>query len=162
MPYEFNAFENVLIELETILKSNDIAEAFHFDFDNWQYHVFYGIDDRFTLKKNRGRLPFIEYEMDQETYQQTNINGGVNSIQFKIKFSLGGSYFYTDKLSVQIAMKKAQAIILTKIKETWMIAASEDSITVSELQSLPWGFQQELTFVVDLSYDRTNYGDTDV
>ena len=155
------AFENVQLEIDQILKSNDIAEVAGVDFDVWQTHVFYGIDSAFTLQKNRGRMPFIEYELDDDNYQQEQISGGVNKLVFRFRFKWGKRGFNTSKLQAQKQIKEIQTRMLYKMRSVHMLSASEDQMIADVLNSEPWGFWQDIVVGIDLTYERADFGDFD-
>lgn len=53
----------ILADLDYVLKNDtDIVAAFGVASSDWSAHVFAGISEGFNGARNRGRLPYVEYE----------------------------------------------------------------------------------------------------
>jgi hypothetical protein len=152
-------FENIQLKVDEFLKSNDVAEIAEVDYDLWQDHVFYGIDQGFTLEKNRGRLPFIEYEMDTDNYREAAHDGGSNVVSFRVRTNVGKTNKSTSKLEAQLLMKKIQIKFMRLLRRYFMTTANESDTNTEIINSTPWGFWQEFTMEIVDSYNKDDFGD---
>lgn len=153
-------FENIQKRVEQYLKCNDIAEAFNIDFESWQSHVHYGVDQGFSLLKNRGHLPFIEYEMEDDGYTQQAESGGDNELLFLIRINVGKTFGRTSKLEATKKIKNAQIKFLRQLRDNFGTSVNEtDTTSPTAIYSAPWGFYKEFEVGILISYEKEDYGD---
>jgi len=148
------AFDNIISQIDEYLKGNALAEAADVSFDNWQSHVFYGIDQGFTMEKNRGRLPFIEYELDTEDYRLDAQDGGANMISVRMRCNVGRK----SKLEAQKQIKELQGRFMRQLRGSNITTAEEIDTTIEAMNSAPWGFWQDMIFEVIITYNRDEFG----
>ena len=149
---------NLIDTFEEILKSNDIAEAFNVDYDVWQTHVKYDLSDH-QWGNSRGRYPYIAYEVSSNEFEEGSNSGGTNTYLIAVRLYVGKGLLNNNKKEAQLKCDTAIRKILYKSREEYIMSTSQDLITIGELVSAPWGYFQDVTMYVDMSYDKSNYGD---
>lgn len=116
-------------------------------------HVFRGFTGMLG-GRNRGRLPFIEFEITTDGFHQTWVEGGDLTATITLRVHVGGR-------DQQVAGDLAEAITLASLaairsEQTDNYFALGDD-NVSQLKVGPWGHMRESTLTVQLTYDRGAY-----
>lgn len=149
--------ENIIEIFDSILKSNEMAEVAGIDYDVWQNHVFFGITG-FSMRKNRGKLPFIEFEFDDDGYVEESVSGGTNNMVLRLRINVGKTCAKISKFEAQLLVKKLMVQALIQIRNNKDTNTSVDRIDTEYMESLPWGFYQEYLIPLDISYQKTTFG----
>jgi len=152
-----NTFENMLLMIkQNVLFNDELAEILNVDYSKWKTHIFYGTSQAFSTGMNRGRLPFIRFELLQDDFVDETVNGGKESFRFVIRLCLGKNDVEKASILIQTFARK----IFTLLQEVEMCEQTPN-YSIAELQSLPWGFQCDITIPVEISYSNDTFGDNE-
>ena len=139
----------------TALNSATVSSQSGMTLANWTAnpHVFYGFTG-FLAGRNRGRLPFIEFDVSTDGFTQNTVEGGTLIVKVTLRIHVGGR-------DTQVAGNLAEALTLASLAAIRSesvdnyFALGDDSM--QQIVPGPWGWVRESSLTVQLTYGRGNY-----
>lgn len=104
--------------------------------------------------RNRGRLPFIEFDISGQEFTQASPDGGELVSQVIVRAHCGGPSLEAAGDRLEGILLAALASIRSEAEDEYM-ALGDDR--VGPLVPGPWGHQREATVTVSHSFNRTDY-----
>ena len=144
--------------LFTQLRSASVATAAGINSTLWAAtdypHVFYQ-DSGFRGHRSRGRLPFIEFWIADQTFDKRWDIGGTISTNILLRVWVGGSdNEVADELAYDILMASVAAI---RDDATDNLTVQGRLDVVTPLTQGAWGHSRDCTMTIDLTYDVSTY-----
>lgn len=137
----FDAKEQIIADA---LASAEVACAAEKDPADWaNYHIFYEFSDVYIGARNRGRLPFVEFNIDDSNFEQVAVDSNLDTNTWIVRVHVGQLGINTNRKSMT---SKAQAIARTfiaKLKENIQLRGT--SVNISSLTTTPIGGFIEIT-----------------
>jgi hypothetical protein len=117
-------------------------------------HIFHGFSSLIGAR-NRGRLPFIEYDVT-DSFTLENREGGtvMQSIRLLVHVS-GSAPDSIEKSSMLIALAAISSI---RSEATDNLTAAGAGDTIGEFVQTPYGGYRKVTMQVEQTFDRSSYG----
>ncbi len=107
--------------------------------------------------KNRGRLPFVEFEIQNQRFmlESRGPDGGTVTSQIVLRVNMGGA-------NDEIVLNTTSAILAAIMVEVRSVRVDNymaigDGDSIGPLKQGPWGHSRDCQFSVDHSYGRDNY-----
>ena len=115
--------------------------------------VFRGIGGLFG-GRNMGRLPFIEFDIEGQTFAHRYVEGGDLTQRVHIRVHVGGG-------DISLAGEKCEAILCAGMAQIRsevtdnLVALGDDEIQAAD--NGPWGAQRDAFVSVTQSFERSDY-----
>jgi hypothetical protein len=116
-------------------------------------HVFRGFG-AYTGGRNRGRLPFIEYDIQSQPFNQETYEGGTVETVVRITVHAGGRDLESINTLLDEIIIASLASMRSQAVDTLMAIGSE---SVGAIEQSPWGHQMSADITVSNSYGRDTY-----
>lgn len=138
-------------------QSGDVADAAGVAVATWASasapRVFRGLGG-YLSGRNRGRLPFLEFDVSSQGFAQDSADGGTLTSQVTLRAHCGGPNLEAAGDRLEGILLAALAAIRGESEDNYM-ALGDDSI--APLAPGPWGHQREATVSVSHSFNRESY-----
>ncbi len=146
-----------MARLAAALVVNAVAVAAGLTLVQWtevgRPHIFRGLGG-FLGGRNRGRLPFIEYDCASQGFDQESISGGTITQTITLRAHVGGRVLGTAGDLSEAMLTAALASIRSEAVDN-LTAIGGDSI--GPLVASPWGLSRDATLTIEQSYSRSTY-----
>lgn len=150
------SFDVANAKLFEILTSGEVAESLGKDPFKMEGSVFYGIGG-LTPAKNRGRLPFIEYEIKNEFSFEAD-SGGTEEWEATIRLHVGTKSLKNDIVKLRSMFDVTSRLIFSLIIEKLPCNAESTAWSVGDFISQPWGFYADLSSTFATSFNKQSFG----
>lgn len=121
-------------------------------------HVFGGQVGSFIGGRNRGRLPFIQFRIDDWNFSQESRQGGTVTALVHLVVHVGGKDPYTAGDLATGIMQAAIAAISDESVDNFTSASRK--VDIFALKQGAWGHEMTATMTVDLSYNEGEFAIT--
>jgi hypothetical protein len=116
-------------------------------------HVFRGFGG-YLGGRNRGRLPFIEFDIQTQPFAQETPEGGTVTTAVRVVAHVGGRDLEAANDVLDNMLIAGLACLRSEAEDNYMAIGSEE---VGQIEQGPWGHQMALTLSVEHSYGRDTY-----
>lgn len=107
--------------------------------------------------RNRGRLPFLEFEVETQAFALDTLEGGTQSSSVRIRAHCGGADPEVASDLLAAILGAGLAAVRTEAVDNYT-ALGDDQI--SAVSPGPWGHMREAVSTFQHSYGRSDYGVT--
>lgn len=104
--------------------------------------------------RSRGRLPFIEFSIDSQGFNQEHFQGGTVSSVLTIRAHCSGRDMQVASDLLRGILTAALSSIRDEAGDNYTAFGSDD---MSAVQPGPWGHMQDATVTMEHTFDRTDY-----
>jgi hypothetical protein len=140
------------------LRSPQVADAAGVAAASWADaatpRIFRGLAG-FLGGRNRGRLPFIEFDIVNQPFAQESVQGGTVALAITIRVHYGSRDHGAASDATQAILANALAALRSEDVDN-LCAFGTDQI--GPIQASPWGLARDAQATVELSYNRADYG----
>lgn len=116
-------------------------------------HVFHGLAG-YLGGRNRGRLPFMEFEIESQTFEHQVTEGGELTQTIHLRAHVGGKDSGVAGELCEAMLCAAMAAIRSEAGDN-LTALGNDAISAPQLG--PWGISRDASLTVIQSYERSDY-----
>ncbi len=104
--------------------------------------------------RNRGRLPFIEFDIESQGFTEENPQGGTINQAIRLRVHVGGQ---DPAVAAELAIAILAAGIAAIRSETTDNLVALGNGAIEPAQFGPWGVSRDAVLQVQQSYGRTDY-----
>lgn len=141
------------------LRSYSVAAMAAQDFTAWAStsvsHIFKGFVKRMIGGRNRGRLPFIEFNYVNTNFDRISFEGGTVTVEISLRVHVGcrlADVAATQTMDILLACLQA---LRSNAADNYMVSGEFDSI--GDVVLGPWGHERDASLTVEFSWDRASY-----
>jgi hypothetical protein len=116
-------------------------------------HVFRGFGV-YLGGRNRGRLPFIEYDIQAQPFTQETYEGGTVQTTVRITAHAGGRDLDVVNTLLDSILMSVLSCLRSPDEDNYLSIGSE---SVGAIEQSPWGHQMSVELTVSHSYSRETY-----
>jgi hypothetical protein len=116
-------------------------------------HIFRGLVG-YMGGRNRGRLPFVEWDIVAQNFTQENTAGGTLIQTLTIRCHVGGKSLETAGNLCEAVLLAALVALRSEATDNLLLYGDDQ---LGELQPGPWGQMRDLSMTVEQSFSRSAY-----